>query len=480
MKLTSVVLQENSLASRVVRNLVGERVINLAEDIGAAGEEGGILTSIFGLGKKIIGFIVSTVVGLVVWSLSDLWDIAVEAYFELKYFDWNQTDAELKSSLAANDALLAGAFGRLAGTGLVWLAGIGVSSVLSFKYPVLAGRVALELAEEGGTEIRSALINLITVARQNAVRSALLGGLLTARRLEQFGLKPVTEELKPWSIAEGIDNLVSSLPSSAMRSFADNFIDSVEDSIIEMGYVISYTLDDFYLSQKLANQSTLGQERTIELTPDIRVEEERIIIESPQELAINTTQTVMAQHQLVHNRDMGQIVGIPEIDYRTPDPQRRKLKIIFRGKRTPPWKLTDNSTAMTAEVSISDAKQGLTWQQIKSVVKSYTWGKYRVTAHLSNGRQMKCHAVSYAEGQRQLNEYIKLSTATITRFNLGVTENDSANLDKRIVPTVVYPAYAKLTVGDVRLDGSLRSKKKSTVRVDLWVQDEPDNSDQLK
>ncbi len=480
MKLTSVVLQENSLASRAVRNLVGERVINLAEDIGSAGEEGGILTSIFGLGKKIIGFIVSTVVGLVVWSLSDLWDIAVEAYFELKYFDWNQTDAELKSSLAANDALLAGAFGRLAGTGLVWLTGIGVSSVLSFKYPVLAGRVALELAEEGGTEIRSALINLITVARQNAVKNALLGGLLTARRLEQFGLKPVTEELKPWSIAEGIDNLVSSLPSAAMRSFADNFIDSVEDSIIEMGYVISYTLDDFYLSQKLANQSTLGQERTIELTPDIRVEEERIIIESPQELAINSIQTVMAEHQLIHNRDVGQIAGMPERDYVSPLPQRRKLKIIFRGKKTPPWTTPDGETAKTVEVNIPDVRKGLSWEKLKSTVKPYTWGKYQVTAHLSNGRQMRAYAVSYNEGEKQLNEYIKLSTATITRFHHGVAATDNPDLNQRKLPTLVYPAYAKLTEGDVRANGSLRSKKKTTVRVDLWVNDEPDNSDQLK
>ncbi len=480
MKLTAIIFNRDALASRITRELVGERVINLAEDIGTSGGEGGILTAIFGLGKKIIGFVVSAVVGLVVWSLADLWDIAVEAYFELKYFDWNQTDEELKTSLAANDAVLSGALGRLGGTGLVWLTGIGVSSVLSFKFPVLAGRVALELAQEGGTEIRSALINLITISRQNAVKNMLLGGLLTARRLEQFGLKPVTEQLKPWSIAEGIDNLVSSLPSASMRSFADNFIDAVEDSIIEMGYVIAYTLDDFYLSQKLANQSTFGQQRTIELTPDIRVEEERIIIESPQELAIDTIQTVMAEHQLIHNRDVGQIAGMPERDYVSPMPQRRKLKIIFRSKKTPPWINADGEIVKTVEVNIPDVKQGLSWDKLKSTVKPYTWGKYQVTAHLSNGRQMRVYAVSFNEGERQLNEYIKLSTASINRFHHGVAATDSPNLNQRKLPTLVYPAYARLFIGDVKADGSLRSKKKSTVRVDLWVAEEPENSDQLR
>lgn len=296
------------------------------------------------------------------------------------------------------------------------------------------------------------MTNLIIVSRQNAVKSALYGGLLTARKLEFFGLKPVTENKKPWSFAEGLDNFVESLPSTSMRSFVNQFIDSIEDSIIEMGYVISYTLDDFYLSQRAANQSMLGQQRTIELTPDLRVEDERIIIESPQELAITTTQGVIAQHQLIYNRDLGQVVGMPEQDVVRAAPQRRKLKIIYRAKESPPWKLEDGSTAKTVEVSIPDAKPSVTWTELKTTAKRYTWGQYYVTALLDNGRQMRVHCVSYNEGEQQIKELIKLSTANVVKFFHGVVATEDSDPTRRKKPTLVYPAYAKLTVGDVRPD----------------------------
>lgn len=473
MNLTTVLLDRDSLASKVVREIIGEQVVNLTEQYES--QTGGILSQIFNLGVRLTGFLVKAVLSGIGWTLSSLWDVVVEAYFEIKYFDWNQTDAEIKSDLAQNSANIAGAFGRLAGTGLVWLAGVGVSVGLSFQFPVVASRVALAIAEEGGQEIRSALVNLIVVSRQAAIRSMLLGGLLTARKLELFGLKPVVNAQKPWTFAQEIETKIEALPSAALRSFVSQFGEAVEDSIIEMGYVISFTLDDYFASQRFAAQSMLGAERTIELTPDVAVANERIIIESPQELLISDTQNIIAHHQLIYNRDVGQIVGMPEQDYVSPRPQRRKLQIIFRGKQEPPWKLPDGKYAMTAEVNIPDVTPGITWQNLKTRIKQYTWGKYRVTAFLNNGRQMRVHAVSYAEGEAQLKEYIQLSTAEIIRFHHGVTSTDNPqDPSKNIVPQVVYPAYAKLVLGDIRADGSIRSKSTQTQRINLWLDEEPD------
>ncbi|NJL52244.1 MAG: hypothetical protein HC930_08530 [Hydrococcus sp. SU_1_0] len=476
MNLTTVLLNRDSLASKVVAELIGDRSVNLAEEYGGGDNNGGgLIAQIFNLGARFAGFLISAVLTGIGWTLSSLWDVAIEAYFEIKYFDWAQSDADIKSDLAANDALIAGAFGRLAGTGLVWLTGIGVAVGLSFKFPVVASRVALAIAEEGGQEIRSALTNLIIASRQAAIRSMLLGGLLTARKLELFGLKPVINSQKPWTFADEIEKKIEALPSAGLRAFVSQFGDAVEDSIIEMGYVISFTLDDYYASQRFTEQAMLGTERTIELTPNVAVPDERIILEAPQELIISDTQNVIAHHQLIDNRDVGQIVGMPEQDYLSPRPQRRKLKVIFRGKEQPPWKLPDGKYAMTAEVNIPDLKPGTTWQQLKANITQYTWGKYRVTAHLSNGRQMRVHAVSYSEGEQQLNKYINLSTAEIIRFNHGVTATDNPlDPSKSIVPQVVYPAYAKLVIGDVRLDGTLQSKSTQTTRVNLWTDTEPE------
>ena len=472
MKLTTVIFARNSLASNVARQLTGDRILDLTNSFSEE-NQGGIIRQVFSFGKKLVGFVFGALTNFISWSFSEIWDLVVEAYFEIKYFDWNQTDAEIKTQLEQNDIIINSALGRLAGTGLVWLTGIAVSTGLSFKFPVLAGRVALELAEEGGQEIRSALSNLIIASRNVAIQNALLGGLLTARRYKLFNQQPVNKEKKPWTFAEQIEEKIESISNTKLRAFANSFVDAVEDSIIEMGYVIAYTLDDFYESNRRVNQNILGQERTVIITPDTRVEDEQIILESPQELVIAHTESALINHQLVYNRDVGQIVGTPEEDYISPAPQRRKLKVIFYSQKQPPWRNPDGSRVKKVECQIPDLKPGLTWQKLKQGIPKFTWGKYRVTAYLDNGRQMTIYGVSYAEAEQQIRLLMELSTAKITNMTQGESITDIPT--RRKTATLVYPVYAKLIEGDFTPSGQWRGSKKDTARIDLWVDSEPEN-----
>ncbi len=472
MNFNPVILARGSLRSEIVRNLIGQRVVDLSESF-ETDNEGNIITQIFNFGSKLVGFAVGAILGFFVWSLDAIWDFLVEAYFEVKYFDWNQTDAEIKRQLEANDTIIASALGRLAGTGLVWLAGIGISAGLTYKFPVVAGRVALELAQEGGQEIRSALTNLIVVSRNVAIQNFLLTGLLTLRRFRLFNQQPVLTEKKPWTFADGVDEVIQQFTSAKIQAFLNSFGDAVEDAIIEMGYVVAFTLDDYFQAQTRANQDVFGQTRTVEITPDTRVEDEQIIIEAPQELIIPTVQNTVNTHQLIYNRDVGQIVGMPEEDYVTPRPQRRKLKVIFRSKEKPPWKLADGGRAKTVEANIPDVKRGLTWNKLKQDIKKFTWGKYRVTGFLSNGRQMTIYGASETEAETQLIELAKLSDASIIRIVAGKDiKNDPR---KRKESTLVYPAYAKLILGDIDAAGNVISKNSKTIRIDLWTDTEPEN-----
>ena len=170
---------------------------------------------------------------------------------------------------------------------------------------------------------------------------------------------------------------------------------------------------------------------------------------------------------------------MPERDYVRAVPQRRKLKIVFRSKPTPPWTTIEEGVAKTVECSIPDVKPGTTWAEIKTYCKKFTWGQYYVTAELTNRRQMRCYGVSHAEAKAQILSWINLSSADIVRFYFGQTETEHPDPTRRKYPTLVYPAYAKLTKGDVREDGTLRSNSKETTRVDLWVDSEPLNASQL-
>ena len=472
MNFTPLTLARNALQSDIVANLVGQRVVDLTDNLTNNGG-GNFLTRAFNFGSKLVGFVIGALFNFVSWTLSDLWEFVVEAYFEVKHFDWNQTDQAIRDELANNDILIAGALGSLAGTGLVWLTGVAVSAGLSFKFPVVAGRVALALSEEGGDEIRAQLTNLILVSRNVAIQNFLMSSLLTARRYRLFGQEPVLTEKKPWTFADQIDETIESISSNALRAFATNFVDAVEDSIIEMGYVVAFTLDDHFEASQRANQSMLGQTRTVELTPDERVTDEQMIIEAPQELIIPTIQNAVNTHQMVHNRDLGQIVGMPETDYVTPRPQRRKLKVIFHSKQAPPWRMPDGSRAKTVETSIPDVRQGLTWQVLKQKIKKFTWGEHRVTAVFDNGRQMTVYGSSVNEAEQQILELASLNNLTIIRTTQGRETNPTPNRIKQ--PTLVYPAYAKLIIGDVDSDGNIISNRRETFRIDLWVDSEPEN-----
>lgn len=465
-------LTRSALDSQIVRNLVGQRVLDLTESFNSD-SEGNIITRVFSLGTKLVGFVVGALFNFVRWTLVDLWEFAVEAYFELKFFDWNQTDAEIQRQLRANDAIIAGALGRLAGTGLVWLTGVAVSTGLSAKFPVIAGRLALEIAEEGGQEVRSALSNLLLVSRNVQVQNFLMNSLLNIRRFNLFNQTPVTQEKKPWTIAEQIDESIQRISSTKLRAFVENFADSVEDSIIELGYVVAFTLDDHFAAQQRANQSTFGTVRTVELTPDERVENERLVLEAPQELIIPSVQNALANHQFVHNRDIGQIIGAPEEDYFSPQPQRRKLTIVYRSVKNPPWKDPDGQRAKIVTCNIPDLRPGLSWERLKRGIPRFTWGRHRVTAQLTNGRQMTINAVSRNEGVRTIEELIKLSTTEIQRIRGG---EEVRNIQQnRLISTPVFPAHCKLILGDVNANGHLVSNRRQTFRFDIWPQNEPDN-----
>lgn len=471
MNFTSIELNRDSLQSQVIRNLVGDRVLDLTDSLTDNGN--GFFAKLFDFTLKLTGFVVSALFNFVGWSLTELWDLIVDTYFEVKYFDWNQTDKEIKQQLEQNDVVISSALGALTGTSLVWLAGVGVSAGLVFKFPVVSAKIALALSEEGGQEIRGALTNLILTTRNVIVENFIMTSLLTIRKYKLFNQEPVLTEKKPWTIAEKIDEAIESINSNTLKAFVNSLYESVEDSVIEMGYVIAYTLDDHFASQVRANESVLGQNRTVELTPNVDVPDERIIISGPQELTTATVQNAVTHHQLIDNRDVGQIEGLPTQDISSPLPQRRSLKIIFKSVKIPPWKEANGSRAKNVQVTVPDVKQGITWVELKQFIKKYTWGEHYVTARLTSRRKITVFGVSEAEAKQQIETLVNLSNSDISTINSGQQILHLPQQQK--LPTLVYPAYCKLVKGDINAEGEIISNQTETTRVNLWLDEEPDD-----
>lgn len=478
--MSTINISRGTLRSRVVREIIGERVIDIFKSLTESEQqgEGGIFRWVTGFAARVVGFVVSIARRAIGWLLRNLWEIIVEATFSIATFDWNQTDAAINSAINQNNIQVAGALGDLLGTGSVWLVSIGIAGAAALKFPVLAGKVALALAEEGGEELRGQIVSFLTVARNAVVRNLILNGFLTLRRLRLFGLSPITERREPWTIAEAIENRVDSIDNEALRLFVDQFLESATEAILEVGYVVSYAIDDYYNASRMANESMLGENRIVKIQPDRRVENETIVIQGPQQLTKQSIQTAITTHRWVHNRDLGQLVGQPAEDWVRAGMQRRKLTIVFKSKEQPPW-IGNEERCKEATYTIPDAKIGLTWHEIKAAANRWTWGKYRATATLDNGRQMAVHGATEAEAERKVRELMTLGTAEL--LTLSVTEEKDRHPGLRKEPTEMYPAYATLLIrrstadrtGNTDLSGT--NFRDDRIRIDLWPTSEPED-----
>lgn len=479
--MTAITIARDSLRSRVIRETVGDRTIDLFASLNQGEDEAtGPLGALLSLGGRLLGFITGAAMSGLGWLASNLFDLIVEAIFEIVTFDWNQLDTDIQDTIDNNTTQIFAALGGAAGRGTAWLAAIGISSAVSIKFPVLGGAVALRLAEEGGEEIRSALRAAATQASQLMTRSAVAATFLNGRRIRRWILNEPerTQPLPTWTIAQGFENLIETIAGDNIRAFVENFFEELFESLIEVGYVVNYAIDDYYTAARRASEATFGEQRALIITPDRRAENENVILRGPQTLIQQNTQTALVQHAIVKNRDVGQIVGQPAGDWMKAGIQRRLMTLTFRNKEQPPWTMPAGERIKEITVTIPDARMGLTWTEIKSVARPWTWGRFRATANLDNGRKLKIHGATEQEAENTLRQFATLTTAEI--LTLSVTEEKDRHPDLRKEPERVYPSFGVLLVrrrvsGDSGLtDLEGQSYDDSRIRFELWPSEEPD------
>ena len=144
MRLDSIEINRTELFSHITRNLIGDRTYNdLAGQTArpAALTVGGQLLNLIGSGFRIVfdgalrfgKFITKAVLSLIPIDFSSLWDMIQEFAYEIVYFDWNQTDQEIKAAIEQNNLQIITQTGRLAGSSAVRLLGVAVSTGLAIK-----------------------------------------------------------------------------------------------------------------------------------------------------------------------------------------------------------------------------------------------------------------------------------------------------------------------------------------------------------
>ena len=497
-----LILLRATLQSRIVRTKIEAKRTALK----AVKKGGKVLQTI----ARFAGFGFSALLKLLPpLDFSTIWDTVVNAYFTIKYFDWNATDQAIQSQIDSNNKAIVTAAASALGTTLGWsvmrLANLWIgrfggkskaAAARSIKVPVLSARVGLALAEEGNEEIRAGVYQFLTTARQAMISNTLLSAVLTARRNEWFGMSSVTTAMADGSIATKIEEKIEKLPEF-WRQPAEEFIESFEEAIIDAGYVVSFQIDDHIAAVKAAQSEQ--PVRTIEV--EFKDSDEKLSFSGPQELVKQAVVNALATREVLADRDVGQVLGYPITEQEwNPKLQLRQLKITYSSRSKAPWwvepkprssnyqtgnrdtdKKETQKRARRADITIPDVKPGLTWQEIKNAAGTYRRGNFLVSMMLESGRDMQIWAATPQEGRETLLRLAKLSQFDPIEGTLRAEEVLDLNPERKKPIEKMHPVFfvllwRKQSVepgGKISWDG--KTYNETIQKIDLWPAEAPED-----
>ncbi|MBF2016303.1 MAG: hypothetical protein IGS23_14080 [Rivularia sp. T60_A2020_040] len=285
----------SALKSRAVRKLVGNGTGKRVFSGTAIKKSGSASTdqvnSIWSSLNRFLGGFLSNALGSlfsgISITLNAIWRGVIQAFQFAWNFNWNITDQELDKNLVSKFNSLGSNFGNFAGNSMGYLlcGALPGALIATFNQPL-----ASIILEEVGAEAYEQLIGdfsgilkssanyLGAVALTNLfknIRNLIRGTEVEFRRKLLFNgakiediEKAVAKRNKPFVIAEKVEEKIASIDNEFLRNFASSFLESLGESCVEAGFVVTGRMDEYFAKQRESRDPLFGAEKTIEVTFD--------------------------------------------------------------------------------------------------------------------------------------------------------------------------------------------------------------------
>jgi hypothetical protein len=485
--------------------------------VGTRGGAGGFFERIVQGAKRIAsvftwgnlrGFLIGAALAQIpslVFSLTNLWSMFTSAAIELYYFDWNIPDDQIDQQAKNRWSAYGGILGGTAGNALGFFAcGIVPATSLFAFDERLASYVLREVSEEAFEELTFELAYVLKLSFRNLTRQTAgwlykgarrwlkdpnnpIGGLLFGSRADEVRKTWGEKNAPSWSFAQAVDKKVEKIPNQFWQNFTEELIEEAIDACIEAGYVLTSSIEGYYAQQKLAQTVTKEAQRVVEVQPNRENEAEKFVLAGPESEVRGQLTTVLTTHQMIEDRDVGQVIGQPLDDYIRAKPlDGLRLQFKLYSLKSPPYSRRGDQRLVEVVVTISDVKRALLdWERLRQVcggANGYMWGRYLAKAKLDNGGTLKVYGGTENEAEDRLRAFLTLSTAEMK--SLTVTEEKrtgerltNPKLMKEI--TRVYPGHVSiinrqrtlyLDRGNPSTSGNYIDKR---ARFDLWRSTKP-------
>lgn len=460
--------------------------------------------SVSGLAR--VGAFLFTIFG----GLQGIWSAIVNSAFAIMNFNWRATDDELDANIRGLQAGFAAILGGTLGNAAGWLTCGIIPGSLIYAFNVPLGVYVLKnVGEEALEELignasalarytflaltRSFVYNIYKGARKFffANENAFTRGFARAFGIDYDEAKKnylAKKSGRHWSFASRWEEYVDNIDDIFIRNFIEEFAEEFTEGCIEAGFVVAYSVESWIALQKLHDESTLGNEYTVEVKPD-RSTGETIVLSGRESLLKQQIVQVVTDHQVLDKRDVGTIVAIPTEDYLLAKPKNGlRIVVTLTSNKTPPF----SNAATRVQIEIPDLnRSALDWERIKFAVggeNGYTWGRFFATAFFESGRRIRVHAITAGEAVDRIKLLLPLIDSTLRTITTGEEAKEGERLlypSLQKDPVIVYPAFMTVFNRVELLETqrnlgvrNIRTGKKYEMReeqIPLWVPRKPSN-----
>lgn len=494
-------LNINSLFSRSVREAIGERTLktNPLQNVLVNGKNA-VRVAIGGsFNGFLVGLAFSTIPSLT-WGLSGLWAMFTSASLELYYFDWNQPDDQIDQAAKQQWQQYGSLLGGLSGNAFGYFAcGVVPATSMAVFNRDLAVYVLREVGEEAFEELTSQFSYALQQTVRNLARQSFgwlykgarrwlkdpnnpVGDLIFGGRAAEVREKWGAANAPSWSFAQEVDEKVEKIPSQFWQNFTEEFIEEAIDACIEAGYVVANAAESFYARQRMSEVFSKEKSRVIEVTPNKDNDREKLILAGPESDIRGQLPAVLAHHQLIESRDIGQLIGQQLDDYVRAKPLEG-LRLVFKmfNFKSPPYSRRGTQRLVEVTVTVPNVDRSkIDWDKLRLAcggANGYLWGRFRSRVELEDGHTMSCYGGTPDEAEDRVRAFMALSESAMRTIS-GIEEKKEGvrltNSKLYKETTRVYPGYVTIInrertlrndLGNRSLDGNYIDKE---ARIDLW------------
>ncbi|OKH39077.1 hypothetical protein NIES2119_08075 [[Phormidium ambiguum] IAM M-71] len=407
------------------------------------------------------------------FTITKIVQLAFTAIEYLWRFDWNISDENINKQIESKFNTLMGSVGGALGT---TIGGTTCTLGMLYIYPQALMFVD-EIGGELWEEIASAWTAVLNLGARLAAETIFLNGYKSVRNwLKKSGVAAQIlgeEKAKKWgnsrhvvSMAKTWENIVESIKPEWMKQFVEELTEEGYESCKEFALIVANRADQAIGIQKAGlKKAVLGKEQIIEIYPNRDIPSEVTVLAGREELVRAQTVQVLAQHQLMGNRDVGIVIGGENFSENAGRraPKQVSLIIEFSPRNEKPYfkPLTIDGVEriLRPRYEISNVrKTRLDWaliQQACGGINGYMYGRENVTYNLisemgENRGQVRIYGQTKAEAKDIAKKLIALTDSQISTGAAGeeLDEGNKTSQRGNMKPiTRVYPYRVTVIVG---------------------------------